>query len=217
MPEIRWDWLQRHADDIQIMTVQHLEITGLSMALALAVALPVAVAVRNRRVPFAVAAGVADVLYTIPSLALFALLLPYTDIGRTPAVIGLAAYALSMIVRNTVVGLRGVPAVVRDAAVGQGLTPRQVLVRVELPLALPAIMTGVRLATVSTVGIATVAAFVGGGGLGELIWDKGIQREMFLTPILAGTVLTTALAIALDALLAGAQWLLTPWARRGRT
>lgn len=216
MPEIRWDWLERHSGDIATLTVQHLELTGISMALALAVALPVAVAVRNRRVSFAAAAGVADILYTIPSLALFALLLPYTDIGRTPAVIGLALYALSMIIRNTVVGLRGVPAVVRDAAAGQGLTPLQVLTRVELPLALPAIMTGVRLATVSTVGIATIAAFVGGGGLGELIWDKGIQREMFLTPILAGTVIATALAIGLDAALAGVQWLLTPWARRGR-
>ncbi len=100
--------------------------------------------------------------------------------------------------------------------VGDPQTPRQLLWRVELPLALPAVITGVRLATVSTVGIATIAAFVGGGGLGELIWNDGIQRDLFLTPIVAGTVLTTLLAAVLDVALLGLERVLTPWARRGR-
>lgn len=213
---IRWDWLGRHSDDITRLTVEHLVLTGTAMGIAIAVALPVAFAVRGRRLPFAVAGGVADVLYTIPSLALFALLLPYLGIGKAPAVIGLAAYALTMLLRNAVVGLQGVPAVVKDAARGVGMTPRQLLWRVELPLALPAVITGVRLATVSTVGIATIAAFVGGGGLGELIWNDGIQRDLFLTPIVAGTVLTTLLAAVLDVALLGLERVLTPWARRGR-
>lgn len=213
---IRWDWLRKQSDDIARMTLEHLQLTGISMALALAIALPLAIAVRNRRTPYAIAAGFTDVLYTIPSLALFAMLLPFLGIGPLPAIVGLTAYALTMLVRNTVVGLRDVPAPVREAARGQGLTDRQILTRVEIPLALPAIMTGVRLATVSTVGIATIAAFIDGGGLGELIWQKGIQREMFLTPIVAGTVLTTLLAIVLDLALLAIQRRLTPWARAAR-
>jgi osmoprotectant transport system permease protein len=210
---IRWDWIERHTDDITRLTVEHVQITAISVVLAVAIAVPLGVLVRNRRLPFAAAAGISDVLYTIPSLALFAALVPLIGIGDTPAIIGLVAYALTMLVRNTVVGLQAVPAAVREAAAGMGLTPRQTLLRVELPLAIPAIMAGVRLATVSTVGIATIAVFVGGGGLGELIWTDGIQRQLFLTPILVGTVCATVLALALDALLVLAERLATPWTR----
>ncbi|MCC6831416.1 MAG: ABC transporter permease [Thermoleophilia bacterium] len=213
MPEIRWDWIERHTDDIVRATVAHLEITAVSVVAAVAIAIPLGILVRGRRVAFAGAAGTADVLYTIPSIALFSFLVPFTGIGNLPAVIGLIAYALTMLIRNTVVGLRSVPAAVREAAAGMGLTPRQILLRVELPLAVPSIMAGVRLATVSTVGIATIAVFVGGDGLGELILLDGIQRQLFLTPILVGTVLATALAIVLDALLVLAERLLTPWTR----
>lgn len=213
MPEIRWDWIGRHTDDITRATLDHLQITAVSVLVAVAVAVPVGILVRNRRLAFAGAAGSADVLYTIPSIALFAFLVPFTGIGNLPAAIGLIAYALTMLIRNTVVGLQAVPASVREAATGMGLTPRQVLWRVELPLAVPSIMAGVRLATVSTVGIATIAVFVGGDGLGELILLDGIQRQLFFTPILVGTVIATALAIVLDALLVGAERLLTPWTR----
>lgn len=210
---IRWDWIERHTDDVVALTVEHIQITVVSVLIAVAIAVPVGVAVRGRRVPFAAASGIADVLYTIPSLALFAFLVPFTGIGNTPAVVGLVAYALTMLIRNTVVGLESVPVSVREAAAGMGLTRRQALLRVELPLAIPAIMTGVRLATVSTVGIATIAVFVGGGGLGELIWTDGIQRQLFLTPIVVGTVCATALALLLDLLLVGAEKLITPWTR----
>lgn len=210
---IRWDWIDRHRDDIARLTLEHLQLTVISVGLAVAIALPVGVAVRNRRIPFIAAGAVADVLYTIPSIALFAVLLPFVGIGTTPAVIGLVAYALTMLIRNTVVGLRSVPPSVREAARGMGLTPRQALMRVELPLAVPAIMAGVRLATVSTVGIATIAAFVGGGGLGELILNNGIQRQLFLTPIVAGTVIATALALILDAVLIVVERRVTPWTR----
>jgi osmoprotectant transport system permease protein len=210
---IRWDWIERHTDDIVALTVEHVQITMVSVLIAVAIAVPVGVAVRGRRAPFAAASGIADVLYTIPSLALFAFLVPLTGIGNTPAVIGLVAYALTMLIRNTVVGLESVPASVSEAATGMGLTRHQALLRVELPLAIPAIMAGVRLATVSTVGIATIAVFVGGGGLGELIWTDGIQRQLFLTPIVVGTVCATALALVLDLLLVGAERLITPWTR----
>jgi osmoprotectant transport system permease protein len=210
---IRWDWIERHLDDIARLTLEHLQITAVSVLLAVLIAVPVGILVQGRRVAYGAAGLTADLLYTIPSLALFAFLVPLVGIGTTPAIIGLVAYALTMLIRNTVVGLRSVPAPVREAATGMGLTRRQTLLRVELPLAIPAIMAGVRLATVSTVGIATIAVFVGGGGLGELILTDGIQRQLFLTPIVVGTVLATLLAIALDLLLVGAERLLTPWTR----
>ncbi|MCB0872867.1 MAG: ABC transporter permease [Actinobacteria bacterium] len=215
---IRWDWLERHRDDLVRLTLEHVQLTVVSVGIAVAIAIPVGIAVRNRPIPFLAAGLIADVLYTIPSIALFAFLLPFTGIGATPAIVGLVAYALTMLIRNTVVGLRAVPRPVRDAALGMGLTARQTLVRVELPLALPAIFAGIRLATVSTVGIATIAAFVDGGGLGELILNDGIQRQMFLTPILAGTVIATVLALTLDAVLIVVERRLTPWTRaRGAT
>ena len=187
------------------------------MGLAVAVALPVAVAVRNRPIGATVASGTATVLYTIPSLALFAFLIPFFGIGKTPAIVGLAVYALGVLLRNTVTGLRGVPAPVLEAARGMGMNRRQVLYRVELPLAVPAILTGIRLATIETVAIATIAAFVAGGGLGELILNNGIERNLFVTPIVAGTVMTILMALTLDALLVGVQRLTTPWSRRVAT
>ncbi len=187
------------------------------MGLAVAVALPVAVAVRNRPIGATVASGTATVLYTIPSLALFAFLIPFFGIGKTPAIVGLAVYALGVLLRNTVTGLRGVPAPVLEAARGMGMNRRQVLYRVELPLAVPAILTGIRLATIETVAIATIAAFVAGGGLGELILNNGIERNLFVTPIVAGTVMTILMALTLDALLVAVQRLATPWSRRVAT
>ena len=213
MAEIRWEWISRNADEIQARTVEHLALVSVSTVIAVAVAIPIGVAVRGRRIPFATATGVAGILYTIPSLAMFAFLLPIFGIGFTPAVVGLVLYSLLILIRNTAVGLEGVPPAVREASVGMGLTPWQVLTRVELPLALPAIMAGIRLATVSTVGIATVAVLIGGGGLGSLIYSDGIQRALFLTPILVGAVCATVMAIVLDLLLVLAERLLTPWAR----
>ena len=213
MAEIRWEWISRNADEIQARTVEHLALVSVSTVIAVAVAIPIGIAVRGRRIPFATATGVAGILYTIPSLAMFAFLLPIFGIGFTPAVVGLVLYALLILIRNTAVGLEGVPPAVREASVGMGLTPWQVLTRVELPLALPAIMAGIRLATVSTVGIATVAVLIGGGGLGSLIYSDGIQRALFLTPILVGAVCATVMAIVLDLVLVLAERLLTPWAR----
>lgn len=208
---IRWEWLADHTDDLQSATTSHLQLVGASVGLAVLVAVPIAVAVRRSRIGVLLTTGSATVLYTIPSLALFALLVPIVGIRQLPAIIGLAVYALGVLVRNTVTGLREVPSHVMEAARGMGLTRRQILFRVELPLAVPAILTGVRLATVETVAIATIATFVGGGGLGELIYNDGIQRDLFLTPIFAGTAIAVVMAITFDALLITAQRLVTPW------
>lgn len=215
MPDIRWDWIERNSDRILELTIEHLILVGVSMLIAIAIALPVAVLVRRGGVWQAAAVYTSGVLYTIPSLALFAILVPLIGIGRDPVIIGLVAYAMLILISNAVVGLQSVPGPVREAAIGMGMSSRQRLFKVELPLALPATMAGIRIATVSTVGIATIGAFVAGGGLGELIWQEGIQRNLFLTPILVGTVVATAIAIALDALLVGAEWALKPW-ERGR-
>lgn len=211
--EIRWDWIRSHTDDIRENTIQHLQLVGLSLAIAIAVAIPLAVLVYRSRVAFGAATAVTGALYTIPSLAMFAFLLSVFGIGFAPAVAALVLYSLLILVRNTVVGLRSVPLPVRDAARGMGLTRWQTLVRVELPLALPSIMAGVRITAVSTVGIATIAVFIGAGGLGELIYNDGVQRGLFLTPILAGAVVATVMAIAIDLMLVVAERLLTPWQR----
>ncbi len=192
----------------------HLQLVGAGVGLAVAVALPVAILVRHRPIAATVASASATVLYTIPSLALFAFLIPFFGIGKTPAIVGLAVYALGVLMRNTITGLRGVSDAVLEAARGMGMSRRQILMRVELPLAVPAILTGIRLATIETVAIATIAAFVAGGGLGELILNSGIERGLFVTPIVAGTVIAILMALSLDALLVGVQRMATPWTRR---
>jgi osmoprotectant transport system permease protein len=154
---------------------------------------------------------VTGTLYTIPSLALFALLIPYTGLTILTAEIGLVSYTLLILIRNIVRGVRGVPADVREAAVGMGYAPGEVLWRIELPLALAVIIAGVRLATISTIGLVTVTSLIGQGGFGFLILI-GIQR-FFTTELIAGAVLSVALAIVADALLVLLQRRLTPWAR----
>jgi osmoprotectant transport system permease protein len=154
-------------------------------------------------------------IYTIPSIALFAVLVTITGIGRTPAIVGLTGYALVMLVRTTLAGLDGVPPAVLEAARGMGMSRRQLLQRVELPLSVPAILTGIRLATLETVAIATIAVFVAGGGLGDLIYSDGISRDLFLTPIAAGTVMAIVLALLLDAALFTALRVATRWQRAG--
>jgi osmoprotectant transport system permease protein len=213
MAEIRWDWIERNADEIAGHTLDHLALVSTSMAIAIAVSVPIGVLVRGRRVPFATATALSGALYTVPSLAMFAFLLAFFGIGFAPAVAALVLYSLLILIRNTVVGLEGVPQPVLEAARGMGLTPWQTLTRVELPLALPAIMAGIRLAVVSTVGIATIAVLIGAGGLGVLIYNDGVQRGLFLTPIVVGTVVATAMAIALDLLLIAAERALSPWQR----
>ena len=159
--------------------------------------------------------GFTGFLYTIPSVALFGLLVPYFGLSRVTAVVPLAAYTLLILVTNTLAGFAAVPDSVRDAANGMGLTPQRRVIEVELPLALPYIIAGLRIAVVSTVGLVTVAAIIGQGGLGSLILD-GLQRT-FWTPMTIGATLSIVLALVLDATIYTLGRLATPWAQRGRT
>jgi osmoprotectant transport system permease protein len=213
-PLIRWDWIADHTDVIAEKLIEHLQLTGLAILIGLLISLPVGIyAYRHRRVytPVTVFTGI---LYTIPSLALFAFLVPYTGLSTTTAEIGLVSYTLLILIRNIVAGLDGVPADVKEAALGMGYSTRQLLWRVELPLALPVIVAGVRIALVTTIGLVTVTALIGKGGLGYFILIG--LRQFFSTASFVGAGLSVVLAVLADALLLLIQRLLTPW-RRDRT
>ncbi|HEV7523842.1 MAG TPA: ABC transporter permease [Acidimicrobiia bacterium] len=212
-----WSWIPDHQHEIYAYLREHMTLTVLSVFYGFLIALPLAVFAARRRAIAAIVVPVVNAIYTVPSVALLALLLPITGTGRTPAVIALTLYSLAILVRNIMEGLRGVPADVLDAADGMGYTRRRRLVRVELPLALPAIVAGIRLATVSTIGLVTVTFIVDQGGLGRFIQD-GYQRD-FHTPLVVGIVLSVALAVVADLLLVRVERAVTPWqrtARRGR-
>lgn len=214
-PLVRWDWISQHLDLVGQRLIEHIELTLIAVFLGLIIAFPLAViSYRNRQIYGAVAT-VTGILYTIPSLALFAIVGAYTGyLSKTTAEIGLVSYTLLILIRNIVAGLRGVPEDVRESARGMGFSDSQMLWRVELPLALPVIMAGVRLATVTTIGLVTVTAVLGLGGFGHFILDG--LRTFFTTETLLGAVLSVVLAIAADALLLLLQRLLTPWSRRAR-
>jgi osmoprotectant transport system permease protein len=211
---IYWPWVEDHTSEIRAALGEHIELTVLAVLFGLLIALPLALlSVRYRRL-YGPLIAITGVLYTIPSLALFAMLLPLTGLSRTTALIPLTAYTLLILVRNTVTGLDGVPPDVKEAAVGMGYSRTRQLLRVELPLALPAIIAGIRIATVTTIGLVAITALIGQGGLGSLMYD-GLQRE-FRTPLTVGIVLSLALAVVADLLLVLAQRLATPWARAGK-
>jgi osmoprotectant transport system permease protein len=212
-PLVRWDWISEHLDLVGQRFIEHVELTAIAVVLGLLIAFPLAViSYRNRRVYGAVVT-VTGILYTIPSLALFAIVGAYTGyLSTTTAEIGLVGYTLLILIRNIVAGLRGVPEDAREAARGMGYSNSQMLWRVELPLALPVIIAGVRLATVTTIGLVTVTAVLGLGGFGHFILDG--LRTFFTTETLLGAVLSVLLAVAVDALLLLIQRLLTPWNRR---
>jgi osmoprotectant transport system permease protein len=209
---VRWDWVRDHGDDILAATRQHVELTLIAVALGLLISLPLGLAARKWRRSAGPILGLTGVLFTIPSLALFALLVPVTGLSRTTAEIGLVGYTLLILVRNVVAGLDGVPDDVREAAVGMGFRPLAQLVRVEIPLAIPTIVAGIRIATVTTIGLVTVTGLIGQGGLGAFIIE-GINRD-FRTPLVVGSVCSIALAVVADVALAGAARLLAPWSRR---
>ncbi|MEP9382757.1 ABC transporter permease [Nocardioides sp. KR10-350] len=206
------DYWQDRGSEIRSATVQHLEITVLAVVLGLAVAVPLALAARRVGWLHNGILGLTTALYTVPSLALLPLLVPFTGLTMTTVVIGLAVYALTILVRALVDGLDSVPADVRDAARGLGYGPVRRLARVELPLAVPVILAGLRVATVSTVALTTVGSLVAYGGLGNLIAD-GVRTD-FRAELLTAAVLCVVLAVVLDLLLVLAGRLVTPW-RRG--
>ncbi len=204
-------YLQDRRSELVDATTQHLWITVLSVVLAVAIAFPLALVARRLPRLESTILGVSTAIYTVPSLALFPLLVPFTGISATTVVTGLALYALTILVRSMLEGLRAVPEDVRESARGMGYGATRLLFTVELPLALPVIMAGLRVATVSTVALTTVGALVAYGGLGNLIAD-GVQTN-FRAELFAAAVLCVVLAVALDALLVLAQRLLTPWTR----
>ncbi|WP_336030152.1 ABC transporter permease [Geodermatophilus sp. FMUSA9-8] len=202
-------------DSILAYTGEHVRLTVLAVLIGAALALPLALVARRSRYLSAPVLGLSTVVYTIPSLALFALLVPFTGLSSNTVLVGLVAYSLVILVRNFLAGLQGVPADVREAARGMGLSGAQTLWRVDLPLALPAIMAGLRIATVSTVALTTVGVLVGHGGLGQLI-TGGFASNFYRAEIVTGAVGCVLLALLADALLAGAERLLTPWSRAAR-
>jgi osmoprotectant transport system permease protein len=207
------DWLHAHwGDTLQPALVQHVELAAIAIGIGFVLASVLALTGFRYRLLDAPIGFVADFLYTIPSLALFQLLVPITGLTVTTVEIALVSYTLLILYRNMVEGLRAVPADALEAARGMGLTGFQTLVRVELPLAAPAIIAGLRIASVSTISIATVAAFVIPQGLGNPIFIA-LREDLFKTEILAAGGLAVALALTADALLALTQRVVTPWSR----
>jgi osmoprotectant transport system permease protein len=204
-------WIVDNFDRYTHPLVQHVVLTITSVVAGFVIAFVLALLSRRQRWAVGPILGLTGILYTLPSLAVFFLLLPITGRGTLTALIALTAYTLQILFRNIVIGLAKVPVDAKDAGLGMGLTDRQLLWRVELPLALPDIVAGLRIATTSTVGLATLAVFAGAGGLGsEIVAGSNIT---FKTGVVAAGGLAVLLAVALDVILLTAQWLLTPWRR----
>jgi osmoprotectant transport system permease protein len=207
------DWLRGHwGDTLQPALVQHVELTLIAVGIGFAIAFLLALAGYRFRFLDPPIGVFADFLYTIPSLALFQLLVPLTGLTVTTVEVALVGYTLLILYRNMLAGLRNVPEEALEAARGMGLTRRQTFLRVELPLAVPAIVAGVRIAVVSTISIATIAAFVIPNGLGRPIFIA-LEQNLFKTESLAAGGLAIALALVADTLLVLAQRALTPWSR----
>jgi osmoprotectant transport system permease protein len=211
--DIRWEWILDHLDDIGLAVWQHVVYTVVPLAVGFVISL--VLAIRAVRAPwlYGPVTAVTGILYTIPSLAAFALLIPFTGLSALTAFIPLTTYTLLILFRNIVAGLQAVPAEVLEAADGMGYRGRERLVRVEIPLALPLMFAGIRLAAVTLIGLATVVSILGSsfGGLGQLI-TEGLQT-FFPTKYVTGGVLAVAMAIGVDVLLVRLERLITPWSR----
>ena len=209
-------WIVDNLDRIGALLLEHLALTGIAIGIGLVISFAFALLIRNRPRWYGPIISATGILYAIPSLALFALLTPITGLGTVlTAEIALVSYTLLILTRNMVEGLRAVPADAIEAANGMGYTAAQRLLRVELPLALPIIVAGIRIATVTTVGLVTVTALIGLGGLGYLIVTIGTSRGSFgLTATLTGVVLAVGVAAIADVALLWVQRALTPWSGR---
>jgi osmoprotectant transport system permease protein len=213
-----WNWVQDNWSDVLWPAVrQHVALTAIAVSIGFVLAFALALMAHRQRRFEAPVTVITGILYTIPSLALFQILVGFSFLGldRTTVEIALVSYTLLILFRNTLAGLRSVPDEVREAAEGMGLTRRQVLMKVELPLALPAVFAGLRVATVTVISLATVAAFIDDEGLGSPIF-RAIQSNVFKTELFAAGGLAVALALFADGALVLIQRLLTPWARRQR-
>jgi osmoprotectant transport system permease protein len=211
-PLFRLDWVLEHLDTLAQRIGEHLLVTIIAVAAGFIISFALALAVRRWPRIYGPILAVSGVLYAIPSIALFVLLIPITGLSLLTVEIALVSYTLVILVRNIVTGLREVPPEVIEAARGMGYTDRQRLWRVELPIAMPIIVAGLRIATVTTIGLVTIATLIGMGGLGYLIVNIGIQRR-FPTATLTGVVIVVLLATVVDLGLQVLQRRLTPWAR----
>lgn len=211
---IDWAWIARSLDEIGSALAEHLELTLIAVGVGFLLSFAATLVIYRYRRLYGPIAGVTGIIYTIPSLALFAFLVPFTGLSLLTAEIGLIGYTLLILIRNTVAGLDGVPPDVREAAEGMGYTGWQRLWRVELPLAMPVIVAGLRVATVTTIGLVMVTALIGQGGLGQLML-RGFNRG-FPTAIYVGAFLSVVLALLVDAGLVAAQRAVTPWTRPRR-
>jgi osmoprotectant transport system permease protein len=212
--DIRWDWIAEHLDDVADKTWQHLQLLVIPLAAGFVIAFALAILALRRPGTIGPVTAVTGLLYTIPSLAAFAILIPITGLSLVTAIIPLTAYTLLILYVNIVAGFRSVPADVIEAADAMGYTGWTRALGVQLPLAVPLIMAGVRVAAVTTIGLVTVAAIIGGnrfGGLGQFI-TEGLQTD-FDTKIYLGALGSVILAFFVDGLLVGLQRWLTPWAR----
>jgi osmoprotectant transport system permease protein len=212
---IDWEWLgDNFTEDVVPAFLQHIFLCFVSLAIAIVIAVPLGILAARYRWLYPPLTIVTGFFYTIPSFSMFTILLFIVgfSVGVTPAIISLVLYSLLVLIRNVVTGLDSVPPETKDAARGMGLTDRQILWRVELPLALPVIVAGMRIAIVTVIGIAVIGSYIGAGGLGDLIFD-GITRD-FPTLYVTGAVLATILAVGADLLFVGMERLLSPWSRR---
>lgn len=209
-PWFSWSFVRDNSDAILAALRQHVTLTLESVTLAALVAFPLALLARRFGRLATPILGLSGILYTIPSLALLAFLEPFVGLNQNTVLIGMVIYALVILVRNFLVGLQGVPDEVREAARGMGYGSGRMLWRVELPIALPAMMAGVRIATVSTIALITVGVLVGNGGLGQLIFE-GFNNNFYRAEIVTGSLLCVGLALLADALLAVLTRLLAPW------
>ncbi|HEX5395859.1 MAG TPA: ABC transporter permease [Candidatus Limnocylindria bacterium] len=215
-PFLRLDWIVDNLDEIAFRTLQHLEITAIAMVIGFGLSMALALLARRWSVLRGPTIGISGMLYAIPSLAAFGLLIPFTGLGLLTAEIAMVSYTLLILIRNILAGLDGIAPEILEAADGMGLTAAQRLWRVELPLALPVIIAGLRIATVTTIGLVTVTSFIGEGGLGYFILNVGISR-FFPTAIYVGALLSVALAVAADLAFVWLQRALTPWSRARAT
>ena len=212
---IDWEWLgDNFTEDVVPAFLQHIFLCFVSLAIAIVIAVPLGILAARYRWLYPPLTIVTGFFYTIPSFSMFTILLFIVgfSVGVTPAIIALVLYSLLVLIRNVVTGLDSVPPETKDAARGMGLTDRQILWKVELPLALPVIVAGMRIAIVTVIGIAVIGSYIGAGGLGDLIFD-GITRD-FPTLYVTGAVLATILAVGADLLFVGMERLLSPWSRR---
>ena len=207
---MEWSWISSQQGTILSLLAQHLELTVIAVAVGLAISLPLGVAAWRLRWLRTPLLGFAGILYVVPSIALLSLIAPITGFfSVTTAEVALVSYTLLILLRNIVAGLDSVPEDVNEAARGMGYSPAQVLLKVQLPLALPSVLAGVRIATVTVVGLVNVTALLGQGGLGQLI-IQGFTED-FNTPVVVGLVLSVLLAGVSDALLVLAERASTPW------